>query len=86
MRSTKNQLRRPLLATAYVTDIGLAADQPFRAAEVADLEHVRLRVDQQVLRLDIAVADVLRVDLGQRAHHLPRVDFDEDDWQVLFVF
>jgi len=32
------------------------------------------------------MANIFGMDLGQRAHHLPGVDFDENDGEMLFVF
>lgn len=49
------------------------------AAEVAQLEDARLGVEQQVLRLDVPVADAQRVDVGQAAEQLVHVQLDEAD-------
>ena len=38
--------------------------------EVAQLEHTTLGVDEQILRLDVAMADPDPVDVGQRAEQL----------------
>jgi len=81
----EDQLGRALVAAADVAHVGLARDQPLGRAEVADLEHVRGGVDQQVLRLDVAVADALRVDLGHRAEHLPALELHQHQRQVLLV-
>ena len=42
-------------------------------AKVAQLEHAGLWVEQQVLRLDVSVADPVGVDVGQRAKQLVHV-------------
>ena len=46
-------------------------------AEVAELELVRMRVDEQVLRLDVPVAHAHGVDVRQRAAHLEHVQLYE---------
>ena len=41
-------------------------------AKVADLERAALVVDEDVVRLHVAVADALRVQVSQAAEHLER--------------
>mmetsp|Transcript_30501 Transcript_30501/g.79201 ORF Transcript_30501/g.79201 Transcript_30501/m.79201 type:complete len:203 (-) Transcript_30501:740-1348(-) len=65
VRRSENELRRAVVARANVRDVGLALDQDLRRAEIAKLEHVRLRMYEQVLRLDVAMADAKRVDVRE---------------------
>ena len=55
------------------------------AAEVAELQLVGLRVDQQVLRLDVAVADAVFVDVPEGAAHLVGVQLDKNGGHPLVV-
>ena len=55
---------------ADVGDVGLPLHEHLGAAEVTQLELVRLGVDQQVLGLDVAMAHLHAVDMGQRPAHL----------------
>ena len=48
--------------------------QDLRTAEVAELEDARGRIEQQILWLDVAVADALRVDIGKGAEELIDVE------------
>lgn len=75
----EDELGRAVVAAADVGDICLAGHQHFGAAEVAEFEDMRLGVDKQVLRLDVAVAHAERVDVRDRAADLKAVDFDELD-------
>lgn len=55
------------------------------AAEVAQLELVVLCVDQQVLRLDVSVADGVLVYVAQGSAHLVRVQLDKHGRHALVV-
>ena len=55
---------------ADVGDIGLPSHEDLSTAKVAQLELVCLRVDQQVLRLDVTMAHLHAVDVCQRSTHL----------------
>jgi hypothetical protein len=50
------QLRRPVIPAADVADVRLPPDEGLRASEVAQLQLLILGIDEQVLRLDVAVA------------------------------
>mmetsp|Transcript_8210 Transcript_8210/g.26446 ORF Transcript_8210/g.26446 Transcript_8210/m.26446 type:complete len:496 (+) Transcript_8210:183-1670(+) len=69
----KDELRRAVVARADVRHVWLPLDQDLCAPKVAQLEHVARRVDEQVLRLDVAVADAEGVDVGERAAKLVHV-------------
>lgn len=64
--STKDELRRAVVATADVRHVGFTFDQVFGRAEVAQLQDARVRVQKQILGLDVPVADAQRVDIRQR--------------------
>jgi len=51
----KDELGRAIVARADVRDVWLARDEDLCRAKVNQLEDARRRVDQQVLRLDVAV-------------------------------
>ena len=55
---------------ADVGDVGLPLHEHLGAAKVAQLELVRLCVDQQVLGLDVPMAHLHAVDVRQRPTHL----------------
>ena len=55
------------------------------AAEIAQLELVVLCVDQQVLRLDVPVADGVLVYVAQCTAHLVRVQLDKNGRHALVV-
>ena len=44
-----------------------------RPSKVTEFEHTRLRVQQQVLWLDVSMTDALRVQVCQAAEHLVHV-------------
>ena len=56
----RDELSGAVVAAADVRDVGLAPHQVLGRAEVAQLQDAGLRVQQQVLRLDVSVADALR--------------------------
>jgi hypothetical protein len=72
----KDELRCPVVPRADVRDVGLILHQNLCAAKIAQLQYAGRRVQQQILRLDVSVADALRVDVGERAEKLIDVEFD----------
>jgi len=52
--------------------------QLFGTAEVTELQHSRLRIEQKVLRLDITMANAQRVDVGQTSKQLIHVELRRD--------
>ncbi|KAI3487957.1 hypothetical protein L1887_48040 [Cichorium endivia] len=60
----KDELGSSVVPGADVADVGLAGDEDLGGAKVAELEDAGRGVEQQVLRLDVAVADADGVDLG----------------------
>lgn len=63
--STEDQFRCTVIPRADIGHIGLVLHQDLCAAKVAQLEDTGSRVKQEVLRLDVAMADSLRVDICQ---------------------
>lgn len=59
VRGAENELGGAVVSGADVRNIGLVLDQDLGAAKVAQLQDAAIRVEQEVLRLDVAVADAL---------------------------
>ena len=76
---SKDELRRSVVPGADVGYIGLGGDQFLGAAPVAELEHIGGGVDEQVLRLDVAVANAQRVDVAEGPEELIDVELDAED-------
>lgn len=76
---TENEFRRTIVTRADVRDIGFIFHQDLCASEIAQLENARGRVEKQVLRLYVSVADTLRVDVGEGAEKLVDVQLDLED-------
>lgn len=74
--SSENELRRSVVPRANVRHVRLSLDQDLGAAKVAQLEDTGGRVEEEVLGLDIAVADANRVDVGERAEELVHIQLD----------
>lgn len=53
----KDEFWSAIVARADVSHVGFAFNQPLGAAPVAQFEHVRLGIDQQILWLDVPMAD-----------------------------
>lgn len=56
---TKDQLGRPVVPRANVRDIGFVFDQNFGGAEIAEFQDTGAGVQEEVLRLNITMADAL---------------------------
>jgi len=76
---TEDELRRSVVAGADVRDVGFVLDEDLGAAKIAELQNSRVGVQEEVLRLDVAVADALGVDVGERAEELVDVELDLED-------
>lgn len=59
----KNQLGGAIIARANVRHIGLAEQQLLGAAKIAQLQNGRLGIEQQILGLDVAMANAALVDV-----------------------
>jgi hypothetical protein len=73
---TEYQLGRAVVARANVRHVWFVFDQDLGTAKVAELENAAGGIQEQVLRLDVAVAYSLRMDVGQRAEQLVDVQLD----------
>eukprot|EP00982_Pelagococcus_subviridis_P008403 30837-Pelagococcus_subviridis.AAC.18 len=73
IRRAEDELGGAVIPRTNVGDVGLRADENLRAAEIAQLQHVRLAVHEQVLRLDVSVTHAAAVNVRQRSSHLIRV-------------
>lgn len=62
---------------ADVRDIGLSTLQLLGGSEITQHDSVQLGVNENVLRLDISVADLEVVNVGQRTQHLVGVDLGQ---------
>lgn len=83
VRCPKDELWRAVVAGTDVADVGLASNKDLRGAKIAELEDARGRVEKEVLRLDIAVANADGVDVHERAEELVHVELDLEHWHGL---
>mmetsp|Transcript_142131 Transcript_142131/g.354177 ORF Transcript_142131/g.354177 Transcript_142131/m.354177 type:complete len:255 (-) Transcript_142131:206-970(-) len=74
----------PVVPRADIGHVRLPLYQTLRRAEVTELQGVRSAVDQQVLRLDVTVADADGVDVGASAAHLVGIKLHENVRHRLF--
>ena len=77
---TEYQLRSAVVAGADVGDVGLVGDQNLSAAKVAELENAGAGVQEEVLGLDVTVADAFGMDVGERAEQLVCVQLHLEEW------
>ena len=76
---TEDQLGCPVITGADVCYIGFIGDQLFGASPITEFQHIGGRVDQQVLRFDVAMADAERVDVAEGTQQLVDVELDAED-------
>jgi len=76
---TENEFGRPVIPGADIGHIRLVLYQNLCASEIAQLQHTTAGVEEEVLRLDVAMADALRVDVGQSAKQLVDIKLDLQD-------
>ena len=72
----KDELGRAVVAGANVADVGLACDEDLGRAEVTELEDAGGRVEEEVLRLDVAMADADGVNVHERTEELVHIQLD----------
>ena len=77
IRIAKDKLRRTIVAGTDVTYVWLTRNELFGTTEVAQFEDVASVVAEDVLRLNIPMAYTFRMDVGDRAHQLVRIKFDD---------
>lgn len=75
----KNQFWGAVVSRANIRDIGLVLDEDFSTAKVAQLENPAVGVEQEILRLNVTVANALRVNVGQRSEELVGIQLDFQD-------
>ena len=76
VRRTKDELWRTVVAGADVADVGLACDENLGRAKVTELEDAGGRVEEEVLRLDVAMADADGVNVHERTEELVHIQLD----------
>ena len=74
----EQEFGRSAVSRTYVGDIVLPFHQPLCAAEISELENSGFRIEQNIFRLDVPVADVLLVNVGQASEELVHHHFDQD--------
>ena len=80
VRSSEDELGRPVVSRADVRDVRLVLHQNLCTSEVAELEDASARVEEQILRLDVAMADTLGMDVCQSSEKLLDVQLDLENW------
>mmetsp|Transcript_83043 Transcript_83043/g.199297 ORF Transcript_83043/g.199297 Transcript_83043/m.199297 type:complete len:296 (+) Transcript_83043:89-976(+) len=83
VRCAENELWCTIVARADVSHVRLALHQWLGRAEVTDFQGVRVTIHQQVLRLDVSVANAHRVDVCTSPGHLVGEELDKDVWHRL---
>mmetsp|Transcript_9995 Transcript_9995/g.24906 ORF Transcript_9995/g.24906 Transcript_9995/m.24906 type:complete len:507 (+) Transcript_9995:338-1858(+) len=84
-RRPENQLWSPVVPRANVSNVLLPLHKLLRRPKVAQLAFPVHGIHQDVLRLDVPVADVPRVDISQRPQQLKRVELHHRDRHVYLV-
>ena len=77
--AAKDELGGAIVARADVGHIRLPLDEGLGATKVAQLELLRVGIDEEVLRLYVAVAYAEGVDVGQGPGQLVQVELDVDE-------
>ena len=72
----EDELRGTVVAGTDVADVGLSGDEDLGRTKVAKLEDARRRVEEEVLRLDVAVADADGVDVHEGTEELVHIQLD----------
>ena len=76
VRRAKDELGRTVVAGADVADVGLACDEDLGRAEVTEFEDAGGGVKEEVLRLDVAMADADGVNVHERTEELVHIQLD----------
>lgn len=72
----EDQLRGTVVARANVGNIGFVFDEDLSRTEVAELQNTSVGIQEQILGLDVSMADSLGVDVGQRPEKLVNVQLN----------
>ena len=83
---TKDQLRRPVIPRADITNIGLPSHQNFCWAKIAKLQDPCCWIQQQILGLDVTMANANWVDVREGPQELIHIKFDLQHWHRLLEF
>jgi len=75
----KDQLGRSVVPRTNVRHVWLVLDEDLCASKVAQLQDARVGVEEEVLGLDITMADALRVDVRQGPEELVNVELHLED-------
>ena len=76
VRRAKDELGRSVVPRADVADVGLAGDENLGRTKVAKLEDAGGRVEEEVLRLDVAVADADGMNVHEGTEELVHIQLD----------
>ena len=77
MRLAKDQFRSTVVARADVRNIRLALFEPLGGAEIADFQDMAAGVDEDVLRLDIPVANANRFEINESSEHFVSIQLHQ---------
>ena len=72
----EDEFRRTVVPGADVADVGLACDKNRGRAKVTELEDAGGRVKEEVMRLDVAMADADGVNVHERTEELVHIQLD----------
>ena len=81
---TENQFRRPVVARTDVGNIRFILDEDLGRSEITQLQNTRVQIDQEVLGLDVTMADALGVDICQGTEELVNIKLDLQHWHRRF--
>lgn len=73
---TEDEFWCSVVPRANVRDVWLVLYQYLGAAKVTKLQYATVGIEKKVLRLDVAMADALRMDVGERSEELVDVELD----------
>ena len=73
---SKDQFRSTIVTRTNVRHVRLVLDQDLCASKVTKLQDPRVRIKQEILRLDVTMANSLRVNVRQGTEELVNIDFD----------
>lgn len=72
----EDQLRGTIVPRTDIRHVRLVLDEDLGTPEITKLENTSVRIEQEILRLDIAMADTLRMDICQGTEQLVDVYLD----------
>lgn len=84
IRCAKNEFRSTIVPRADVANVGLAGHEDLCTTEIAKFEDTSLRVQEKILRFNVAVANADRVNIGERAEELIHIKLDLKNGHGLF--